>query len=249
MGVLGRLVEENVLDDQAFQISQRCLDVLRIGIRLGDVLALDVHSLKSSRDSRIKHVRNPVPRLGVELRIPQGIEMFANRGIADRSISRQLMRIRPHVTRPLHIVLAAQRIDADTAPPNIPSRHRQIGDPHHRGRALAVLSNPQAIVNRTVGSTGIEPSRSANQFGGNAGHFGHRLRTVFRTQNEFSPRLKGGLFTTGPDKLFVDQPLADHRMRQGVDHGHIGAWPQLQMVGCGHMRGPHQVDRPRVNHD
>ncbi|MNY15644.1 hypothetical protein D3C86_1488690 [compost metagenome] len=51
------------------------------------------------------------------------------------------MRERPHVAGALHIVLAAQRIDAHARTTNVAGRHGQIGDRHDGGRTLAVFGD------------------------------------------------------------------------------------------------------------
>ena len=82
------------------------------------------------------------------------------------------MRERTHVAGALHIVLAAQRIDADARPADVAGRHRQVGDRHDRGRALAVLGNAEAVINRAVAAGRVEPCRPANVGGGDTDRLG-----------------------------------------------------------------------------
>jgi hypothetical protein len=78
-------------------------------------------------------------------------------------VARQLVRERAHVAGALHVVLAAERVHADAGTADIAGRHGEVGDRHHRGRALAVLGDAEAVIDRAVAAAGIEP-RGAAQF-------------------------------------------------------------------------------------
>ena len=51
---------------------------------------------------------------------------------------------------------------------DIAGRHGEVGDGHHRGRALAVLGDAEAVIDRAVAARGIEPRRAADVLGGHA---------------------------------------------------------------------------------
>src|SRR5260370_42529569 len=72
------------------------------------------------------------------------------------------MRERTHVARALHVVLAAERINADAGPADISGRHREIRDSEDHRAALAMLGDAEPVVNRTVGRARIHPSIGAN---------------------------------------------------------------------------------------
>ena len=76
------------------------------------------------------------------------------------------MRERTHVAGALHVVLAAQRIHADARPADIAGRHREVGDRHDRGRALAVLGDAEAVIDRTIAAAGVEPRGAADSVAG-----------------------------------------------------------------------------------
>ena len=63
MRVLRRLVQEEVLHDDAFHRLEPRYDVLRVGVGLGDVLALDVDALERAVDSLVEHVGDAQARL------------------------------------------------------------------------------------------------------------------------------------------------------------------------------------------
>ena len=71
VGEAGGLVEEQVLDDDEVHRPQRRLDVLGVGVGLGDVLALDVEAAEGAGQRRVEHVGDPQARLGVEGQAPQ----------------------------------------------------------------------------------------------------------------------------------------------------------------------------------
>ena len=70
MRVARRLVEEQVLHDDAFHRFQARRDVLGVGIGLGDVLALDIEALERALDRLVHHVGNAQARLALESGTP-----------------------------------------------------------------------------------------------------------------------------------------------------------------------------------
>ena len=70
MRVIRRLVEEQILHDDAFHRRQARRDMLRVGIGLQDVLALDVEALERAVDRGIEHVGDAQARLGLERHAP-----------------------------------------------------------------------------------------------------------------------------------------------------------------------------------
>ena len=74
----------------------------------------------------------------------------ANAGVGHVAIAAELVRKRSHVARALHVVLSAQRVDADAFAAEIAGGHRQVGDGHHHRRALAVLGDAEPVVDRAV---------------------------------------------------------------------------------------------------
>ena len=88
----------------------------------------------------------------------------AHRVVRDMAVAGQLVRERAHVAGALHIVLAAQRVHADAGPADIAGRHRQVGDRHHRGRALAVFGDAEPVIDRAIAAGGIKPRRARGWF-------------------------------------------------------------------------------------
>ena len=161
--VVRRLVQEQVLHDDAFHRRKTGRDVVRVWVRLQDVLALHVESLERAVDGGVEHVRDAQARLGVERLLPQRFEHGAGGIVGDVPIAGELVRERAHVAGALHVVLPAQRVHADAGPADVAGRHGEIGDRHHRGRALAVLGDAEAVIDRAVAAGGVEPRRTADR--------------------------------------------------------------------------------------
>ena len=70
MRELRRLVQEQVLHDDAFHRGERRGHVLGVGVGLRDVLTLDVQALEFAVERRLEHVRNAQSRLALQAHAP-----------------------------------------------------------------------------------------------------------------------------------------------------------------------------------
>ena len=191
MGVARRLVEEEILHDDAFHRPQARSDVRRVGVRLGDVLALHVEPLERAVDRLVDHVGDAQARLVAERHAPHALERLAGGVVRHMAVAGELVRERAHVARALDVVLAAQRIYADAFAADVSGRHGEIGDRHHRRRALAVLGDAKAVVDRRIAAGRIETRRRAQLAADRRrwpppsprANGGDRRRTAPRTRN------------------------------------------------------------------
>ena len=204
--------------------------MLGVGIGLQDVLALHVEAHEGAFDRGIEHVGNAQARLRVELDVPHRLELLAHRVAGDVAIAGQFVRERAHVAGALHVVLAAQRVHADAGPADIAGRHRQIGDRDDGGRALAVLGDAEAVIDRAVAAGGEQPRRVAQFLRIDAGHDRGRFRAVLRQRDEGRPILELAPVAALAHEGFVDEAFGDDDMRQRGEHGDVGAGHQRQMV-------------------
>ena len=173
----GRLVEEQVLHDRGTSSdSSACVDVIGVGIGLGDVLAVHEQALEGAARRLVEHVRDAQAGLAVELDAPLLLEQPARRLVGDVAIAGELVRERAHVARALHVVLAAQRVHADAFAADVAGDHREVGDGHDGGRALAVLGDAEAVVDGRVAAGGEQAGSAADLLGRHAGDRLHRLR-------------------------------------------------------------------------
>ena len=181
--------------------------------------------------------------------LPQRFEHRAGRVVGDVPVAGKLMRERAHVAGALHVVLAAQRINADARPADIAGRHGEIGDRHHGGRALAVLGDAETVIDRAVAAGGVEPRRGADRFRRHAGNLRHFFRAVARLGDESGPVAELVPVAALVHEFLVDQSLGDDDMRQRRENGDIGARPKRQVIGGFHMRRAHEIDAARIDHD
>ena len=97
------------------------------------------------------------------------------------------MREGAHVAGALHVVLAAERVDADPAPTDVAGRHREVCHGHDHGRALAVLGDAEAVVDGGIRCGGVGLGSSTDEICGYAGLLSEVLGAVLRQANEFLP--------------------------------------------------------------
>ena len=158
--------------------------------------------------------------------------MRAHRVVGDVAIAGELVRERAHVAGALHVVLAAQRVHADAAAADIAGRHGEVGDRHHRGRALAVLGDAEAVVDRAVAAGGVEPRRAAD-VGGR--HAGDRLRSLrglccgSATNAAQSLELVASR-SARATKASSTRPSVTMTCAMRVQHRDVGAGPQRQVI-------------------
>ena len=179
MGKFGGLVEKNVLHHQTFERGQRRFNMVGIGIGVSDVFALHIEPTERSVERRIEHVGDAQARFMIERDTPLFFKQATDRVVGNMAIARQLVRERTHIACALHIVLAAQRIDADASAPDVASGHGQVGNTHHRGGTLAMLGYAEAVIDRAIAAGGIQ-ARSRSHFGRRYTGYGfHDLRRIF----------------------------------------------------------------------
>jgi hypothetical protein len=165
------------------------------------------------------------------------------------AIAGQFVREAAHVAGTLHVVLPAQRIDADALAAEVTGGHGKVGDGDHRGRALGMLGDAEAVVDRRIAAFGVKPRRRA-RFGGRhaAGRFQH-LRRIGCARDELAPVGEGlGLAAFGDESL-VHQALGDDDVGHGRQNGDIGAGLQLQMMVGPDMGRTDQIDGARIDDD
>ena len=249
MGQLGGLVDEQVLHHDQFHAAQRGHHVHRVGVALGDVFALYEDALEVAVDGVVEHVGDAQARLGLDGVAPQRLEHRAGGVVADVAVAGQFVRERPHVAAALHVVLAAQRVHAHTVAAEVAGGHGEVGHAHHHRAALAVLGDAEAVVDGGVRGGGVQAGGGTHLGGGHAGVQLHRLGAVLGAADELGPVGEVGGFAALADEAFVDEAFGDDDVRHRVDDGDVGAGAQLQEVIGLHVRGAHQVDAARVDHD
>ena len=92
MGVLRRLVEEQVLHDHALHRPQAGRDVTRVGVGLGDVLALHVEALERAAGGLVEHVVDAHAGIAVEAAPPHLLVDLAGIVVVDVAVAGVLVR-------------------------------------------------------------------------------------------------------------------------------------------------------------
>ena len=154
-----------------------------------------------------------------------------------------------HVAGALHVVLAAQRVDADPGSADIAGGHREVRHRHDHGRALAVLGHAEPVVDGGVRCLGVGAGSGTNGLGRNPGLLGEMLGAVLGQPDELLPGGEGGEIASLCHELTVDEALGRDDMAHGIDDRDVRARLQLQVVrGCD-VGGFHEVDAARVDDD
>ena len=126
-------------------------------------------------------------------------------------------------------------------PADIAGRHGEVGDRHDRGRALAVLGDAEAVVDRAIAAGGDRGApRRGWSSAGTPEIFVDFLRAVLRLGDEGRPVLELRPVAALADEGLVEQALGDDDMRQRGQHRDIGAGPQRQV-----MRAPRHARSAR----
>ena len=97
MRVVGGLVQEQIVDHDAFHGRQAGGHMLGVGIRLQDVLALDDQGLKLAVHRRVEHIGDAQAGLVIQRHAPVGLEQGPRLRVRDMTIAGQLVRERAHV--------------------------------------------------------------------------------------------------------------------------------------------------------
>ena len=133
MRKLRRLVQKEVLHDDAIHCRQGSGDMLRIGIRLRNILTLNVETFETPTHGRVEHIGDPHTGLFAQRDAPNVGKLFADGIVRDVPISHKLVGERSHVAGTLHVILSTERIHPHAQPADITRRHRQVRHGHdHR---------------------------------------------------------------------------------------------------------------------
>ena len=244
-----RLVQEQVLHDQEVERLERVRDVVGVGVGLRDVLTLHVEALEGATGSFVEHVGNAQAGLGIELDLPLLLEQFARRLVGDVAVAGVLVRERAHVAGALHVVLAAQRVHADALVAEVAGRHGEVGHGHDRGRALTVLGDAEAVVDRGVAAGGEQPGGGADVGGRHAADGFQRLGRVALLTDELLPLGEVLGLAARLDEAAVDQVLGHDHVAHRVEHGDVGRWHQLQVIVGLDVRALDEVGAARIDDD
>ena len=121
--------------------------------------------------------------------------------------------------------------------------------PIDHGRALAVLGDAEAVIDRGVATGRVKPRRGAHLLRRHAANLFKRFRRVLLFRDELRPSLEVLRLAALAYIGLVDEPFGDDDMRHGVDNGDVGAGLELQMMLGLHMRRFDEIDLARIDDD
>jgi hypothetical protein len=165
VGQVGGLGQEDVLHHQVFQRRQRLARVVGVGVRHGRVLALHVHApdhagLDRLHDLDHRQADLSVQRPGCEL--PGLLEALAHLRARDMLVVGQHHRDQAGVGRPLHVVLAAQRVQAGARAADLPGHQGQRDQAARVVGAVHMLADAHAPQDHRAPGGGVgAPPRAA----------------------------------------------------------------------------------------
>ena len=170
VGELGRLVEEQVLDDEQSSAASAACTCVVLGSDWAMSSPCTNRPLERAVDARRRTCWGCAGRARRAAGVPHSCSKTLAHGVVgDVAVAGQLVGERAHVARALHVVLAAQRVDADAVAPDVAGGHGEVGHAHHHRRALAVLGDAEAVVDGRVAAGGVEAGGGAQLGGGHAG--------------------------------------------------------------------------------
>ena len=112
-----------------------------------------------------------------------------------------------------------------------------------------MFGDAKAVIDRSV-AAGSEQARGLADFlRRSADGLRHRLRAIAVFRDEGGPAGEFLRIAALAHKGLVKQPFGDDDMGQRVHHRDIGARPKLDMVRRLDVRGLHEIDPARIEHD
>ena len=102
-------------------------------------------------------------------RAPRGLELRARRVVLDVLEAGQLVRDRAHVAAALHVVLAAQRLQAGAVAADVPGEQREVDQREDVVDRVVVLGDPERPAQLRVRARAVRVRELADRVGRNAG--------------------------------------------------------------------------------
>ena len=224
VGVERGLGDEEILHHQMVEHGQRPARMLQIGVRHRGVFALDIHAGDFAGMDRVHDLDHGQATHGIEVLMPELFKGLAQIGASDRLVVRQEHRDQAGVGSALHVVLAAQRMQAGAGTADLARRQRQRDQAARIVGAVDVLADAHAPEDDRGLRAGIDPRHFLQRLGRNAADRFHLLRREFLDAlGEFVKA-----FGIARDILLVGQPFGDDGVQHRVQHRDVAAGLELR---------------------
>ena len=239
VGELGRFGEEDVLDDQEVEVGERLADLVDVGIGEKRILAHDVHALDVTRESSPGDLDHGEALGWRQLALPGGLEASADLGILDGLVVGEHHRDQARVARALHVVLAAQRVQARAGLSDVAGEQRQGDQAARVVGPVDVLRDPHAPEDDGRLRAAEVARHGADRVGIDAADLGGLLRGV--AAHQLAQRLV--VLGVPIDIVAIDQVLLDDGVHQRVVEGHVGTGLDAAVVaGVVRQVAPARID-------
>ena len=163
----GGLCEENVLHDEEVESRQRLPHLVAVRVGNERVLAEDVHAADRAGEGGLHDLHDGQAGIRVELAAPRGFELRSNFRRGDRLVIGIDHRDEPGIARPLHVVLASQRMQPRARLANVASHQAQRNQ------------TPRVVSSRRVLGDAHSPEHEHCWEGGGARAEGRGILAVF----------------------------------------------------------------------
>ena len=241
VGQVRGLGEKDVLHDEHLELGERLPRVLDVRIRHRRVLAHDVHAANLAGVHGIHDLDHGQARLLVQRRAPQRLEFPLRTCVVDAPVIRIHHRDQPGVARALHVVLAAQRMQAGARPADLAGQHRQRDEAARVVGAVDVLRDAHAPEDHRRARRREHARHGADRFRIDAADRRHRFRAERR---HVGADLRETAGTVGNEAL-GDQAFLDDRVHHRVQQRDVGVGLELQVV----RRVPRELGTARIGED
>ena len=226
VGIARGLGQEQILHHEMLELRQRLAGMLHVGIRHRRVLAHDVHAADHIGVHGIHDLDHGQAALRIELGVPQLLVECVALGILDREIIGIEHRDEPDIRRALHVVLAAQRMEAGAGPADLAGDQRQRDQAARVVGAVDVLRDAHAPEDDRGLGARIFARYGLQRRGVDAANLGHLLRravldAVLQLVEIHRVRL---------DVLLVVEILGDDDVEHRRQHGDVARRLELQHV-------------------
>ncbi len=164
------LVQEEVLRDEELELPQPLLDVMRVRLRLGRVLADEVERLDPAVVEPRHHLVEPVAGALRQVDAPRGRELLAHVGVVPGLVAGEVVRVRARVVQALDVVLAAERVQAGRLVAEVAGHQDEVRERPDVVDAARVLGDPERVEDRRVPLGRVLAGGGPNRLGRNARH-------------------------------------------------------------------------------
>ena len=144
VGVPRRLGQEDVLHDEVLELRERVARMVLIGVGHRGVLAHDVHARDLALVHRVHDLDDGEAALRIERLAPEVLVPAADVELLDGLVVREVHRDQARVGSALHVVLAAQRMQARARPADLARDQRERDQAARVVGAVRVLRDAHA---------------------------------------------------------------------------------------------------------